>query len=226
MPGELNAVAPGCQISWADFDSIICTSAVFCCFLSFGGCIAGLGSSLPQLADQYNVEETDLGYVFIARGVGYMIGTIFSAGTINISPSMKKNQVLVLTLGVLCSGLSLGIMAIVTQIVGMYILIVIQGFGFGFVDTVGNIILPELWGIRVQVVRVVALFHQNNCVQPWMQAAHAQFGIGNYYLPIFNNREKCRRNSRACISWCPRLQKRIYVVGVYVNLTSINYCGA
>jgi MFS family permease len=178
MPGELNAVAPGCHVTWADFDNIISSTTVFCCFLSFGGCIAGLGAALPQLAEQYDVEETDLGYVFIARGLGYMFGTVFSAGSIEISAVMKKHQVLVLALGVLCSGLSLGIMTVVTKIVGMYILIVIQGFGFGFVDTVGNIILPELWGNRVQVCSVISVFLEIILVQPWMQAGHAQFGIG------------------------------------------------
>ena len=97
------------------------------------------------------MENTDLGYVFIARGIGYMIGTIFSAGTIEISRIMKKYQLLILSLGVFSSGLALGIMGGVSNPAGMYILIALQGFGFGFVDTIGNIILPELWGNRVQV---------------------------------------------------------------------------
>jgi len=61
-------------------------------------------------------------------------------------------------------------MGIATAIIGynqnyslLLFLTVLQGVGYGVVDTFGNCLLPELWGIRVQ---------------PWMQFLHLCFGIG------------------------------------------------
>lgn len=69
MP-SIDPKAPGCIVTGADTGRIITSCAIFMSFFSFGGCLAALGSALPQIAHDQGVEETSLGYVFIARGSG------------------------------------------------------------------------------------------------------------------------------------------------------------
>lgn len=69
MP-SIDPKAPGCIITRSDTGRIITSCAIFMAFLSFGACLAALGSALPQIAHDMGVSETSLGYVFIARGSG------------------------------------------------------------------------------------------------------------------------------------------------------------
>jgi hypothetical protein len=69
MP-SIDPKAPGCRVTRSDAGRIITSCAIFMSFFSFGGCLAALGAALPQIADAQDVEETSLGYVFIARGAG------------------------------------------------------------------------------------------------------------------------------------------------------------
>ena len=62
--------APGCIVTSSDTGRILISCAIFLSFFSFGGCLAALGAALPQIAEDLEVSETSLGYVFIARGSG------------------------------------------------------------------------------------------------------------------------------------------------------------
>jgi hypothetical protein len=69
MP-SIDPKAPGCIVTSSDTPNIITSCAIFMSFFSFGSCLAALGAALPQIADDQDVQETSLGYVFIARGSG------------------------------------------------------------------------------------------------------------------------------------------------------------
>lgn len=58
---------------------------------------------------------------------------------------------LLASLGIFLSGIALSLMPHATSVSGMYVLIVLQGLGFGSIDSLCNIVLPEVWGARVQV---------------------------------------------------------------------------
>ena len=61
------------------------------------------------------------------------------------------------------TGLAMGLIAGIDSYEAVLFLFWVQGCGFGGIDTFANVVLPEIWGDRVQ---------------PWMQALHSFFGVG------------------------------------------------
>jgi hypothetical protein len=88
--------------------------------------------------------------MFAVRGIGYCVGTLASAATTEIKRFYVPKMLLV-SLGALVSGISIGVFASTTDMDTMMGLIFLQGLGFGAIDTLANILIPELWGRRAQV---------------------------------------------------------------------------
>ncbi len=81
---------------------------------------------------------------------GYLTGTVGSALLIEVS-YLKDLKLLLAAIGTLLSGIALALMPYAPDLAGMYALIVLQGVGFGSIDSLCNIVLPEVWDVRVQV---------------------------------------------------------------------------
>ena len=154
--------AAGCIIKATDSYSIISSLACFASFIVYGACNASLGAAVPIISRTVYRSESYVGFSFITRGIGFLCSTILSGLFLSIydKSNWKEYYVCIFTL----------VMGIATVMIGynknyllLLLLTVVQGIGYGVVDTVGNCLLPELWGIRVQ---------------PWMQFLHLCFGIG------------------------------------------------
>jgi MFS transporter, FHS family, Na+ dependent glucose transporter 1 len=148
---------------WDDFPSIVASIAAFISFMIYGATAGSLGASLPALAVYFKQSEARFGLVFTARGIGYFLGTISSAAVLEIPSSLKNYKSIFVCIASLVIGVFTSLIPISTSFHFVLMLIWLQGFGFGMIDTFANCLLPELWGLRVG---------------PWMQALHCCFGIG------------------------------------------------
>jgi MFS family permease len=64
---------------------------------------------------------------------------------------LKNSKMIIASIGIFLSGVALTLMPHAVNVTAMYVLIVLQGLGFGSIDSLCNIVLPEIWGDRVQV---------------------------------------------------------------------------
>ena len=150
-------------VTAADTPNVVATFACFVCFIVYGACQGSLGAALPSLAIKYNLTHSRSGLTFTCRGLGYLCGTVTAAFILHNKLDRVIGKAFLVCASVVLTGFATGIMASQPSIEIVLFLFFIQGFGFGGIDTIGNVFLPELWGDRVQ---------------PWMQALHACFGIG------------------------------------------------
>ena len=165
---EIKPMAAGCIIKSTDRYYIAVSIACFGAFIVFGSCHASLGASVPMISQVLHESEASIGFAFITRGSGFLVGTIGSGLMYSCLPKSFPKDVLICILTVF--------IGVITACVGynsnyyrFLMLTVFQGFCFGVVDTFGNCLLPELWGVRVQ---------------PWMQALHLFYGVGAIFGPL------------------------------------------
>jgi|MDTB01.2.fsa_nt_gb FHS family Na+ dependent glucose MFS transporter 1 len=147
------------------------TITSFIIFITYGAALGALGATIPFLQSDLEVGNRDIGFVFTSRGLGYLVGTVLSGvlleGFYGIdftpSPWWSENKLLLFTFsGVVCGAFTTCVLS--TRIYALVLVIFFcQGLGFGGADTIGNCLLPELWGDELG---------------PWMQALHAFFGLG------------------------------------------------
>lgn len=163
---------------WTDFPAIIATFASCIAFIIYGACAGSLGASLPALAVYFKQPESRFGLVYTARGIGYFMSTIGSAAILEIPSSLKNYKSIFVCIAALIIGIFTALIPIATNFHFVMMLIWLQGFGFGMIDTFANCLLPELWGLRVG---------------PWMQAMHCCFGIGAIIGPAMIGLWKFRR---------------------------------
>lgn len=152
----------GCVIT-ADDEPNVAASVVCClCFVAYGASAAGLGPALPTLATHFHKTTSQLGMAFTIRGLGYLAGTVGSAGVLSIDNNIFSKEMMT-CIALVVTGVTCGVVASTDSFGLALACFFVQGIGFGGVDTMANCVLPELWGRRVQ---------------PWMQAMHSCFGFG------------------------------------------------
>ena len=121
-----------------------------------------MGASLPTLSIKLSKSEEELGIIFTARGIGYLLGTLGSAGVLNY-PSITLSKQNLTSISIFISGLCMMLIQSLTHFRTLLFVFGIQGIAFGGIDTFANCALPELWKLDTN---------------PWMQSMHASFGIG------------------------------------------------
>lgn len=147
-----------------DFAKIIVSIALFISFTVFGIALAVLGSSMPYLTKQFNVTTSQMSFSFTFRGLGFVVGALSSSRIANY-PKVAAlcSKSFIVAIAVLITGIGFGITQGITSYSGVMFLYTTQGFCFGYIETLSNTCITELW---------------DNHSQPWMQALHAFFGIG------------------------------------------------
>ena len=88
-----------------------------------------------------------MGELFAARGAGYFLGIVLSGLVLKLNIPITKEQYLMLSILVL--GIS-SLQTTCSSFRSMAVEVFITGVATGGFDTNCNIILPELWGPRVQ----------------------------------------------------------------------------
>lgn len=158
-------------IDWTrDKSAVIASVALFCTFIVYGASAASLGAAMPSMNKQFHTTNSAMGLSFTMRGIGYLIGTLTSAWyTESKTITYKLSKELLVCLATIGTGLTLAVTQGIQSYAGCMILYFVQGIGFGFIDTLANCLMPELWTLRVG---------------PWMQCLHSCFGIGAIIGPV------------------------------------------
>lgn len=135
--------------------------------LAMGVCgvvLVAIGSSLSDFADNCNTTSTDLGTVFIARGVGAIFGAISSAKLYLWYPGNN-----VLSISLTSIAILLFILPFNTSIFGIHILFLLLGLATAITDTGCQIMTRKIHG---------------KVAGPWLGANTVAFGISGALVPL------------------------------------------
>ncbi|NXC37702.1 MFS4B protein, partial [Penelope pileata] len=140
-------------------------SAALCAaFLGLGTSIAVLGPTFQNLADNVHKNVTDIYYIFVGRSLGYLGGSVLGGVLFD-----HVNAHLLLALSML--GTTVGLYAIpwCKKSLLLTFLMSVIGGAMGVLDTGGNVLALNTWGIDAG---------------PHLQALHFSFAIGAFVAPI------------------------------------------
>lgn len=140
------------------------TGCYFGCFGSIGLCLASLGPVLPSLSLHLRVSLHSLGALFVARSTGYLLGA--AAGGY-IVDRIRATHAMLLVAMVSCAVGTL-LLPLLSSLPLAGVAISLQGACMGVLDTGGNVLL--IW------------LHGSGRVEPYMQAMHFCFGLGQTRL--------------------------------------------
>ena len=140
------------------------TAGYYAAFIALGLVTAALGPTLPGLAEQTRTTLSQISYLFIARSLGYLLGS-FVGG--RLYDRMDGHPVIGnLLLVMVASVFLVPYMPILWLLVGVFVMI---GAAEGAVDVGGNTLL--VWVHRDKV-------------GPYMNGLHFFFGVGAFLSPI------------------------------------------
>jgi fucose permease len=140
------------------------TLTYFAAFISIGLVSASLGPSLPSLAEQTHTNLSGISYLFTARALGYLLGSLLTGRLLDRMPGHPVLATM--------TGLMALTMALVPTIPLLWALIgvmLILGMAESGVDIGGNVLL--VWVHRERV-------------SPFMNGLHFFFGLGAFLSPV------------------------------------------
>jgi predicted MFS family arabinose efflux permease len=135
--------------------------------LAMGVCgtvLVALGSTLDELADNVGYDATDVGTVFIARGLGAVFGAIFSA---KLYRWFQGNYVMTVSLIIICS--LIATLPLNHSYSGLHVFFFFLGLGTAVTDTGCQIMTRKLHG---------------KGAGPWLGANTVAFGISGAFVPL------------------------------------------
>ena len=144
----------------------VITASYFGCFASIGVALAALGPILLALSDRLDVSIDTLGFLFVARSAGYLIGS--AAGGVLIDRLTHTHRLLLV--GVVLCAVGCAVLPLLDSIGAVAAAVSSQGLCMGVLDTGGNVLL--IW------------LHGAERVPPYMQAMHFFFGLGAFVSPL------------------------------------------
>lgn len=133
-------------------------------FIALGLVLTSLGPTLPALARQTSVTLGQISYLFVARSLGYLLGSLLGGRLFDRIPGHPIMAAMLLVMALM--------MALVPFMPWLWLLIVVlivMGLAEGTIDVGGNTML--VW------------VHRNK-VGPFMNALHFSFGIGAFLAPV------------------------------------------
>ena len=139
------------------------TAAYFVSFIGLGLTTGSLGPTLPALATQTGVRLNTISYLFMARSLGYVVG---SRGG-KLFDRFPGNTVLGATLVLMA-----GTMALIPLMTGLWLLIIAM-FLLGAAESSLDV------GANILLVRT-----QGSGAGPLLNALHSFFGVGALLSPI------------------------------------------
>lgn len=140
------------------------TAVYYAAFITIGLVSAVLGPTLPALANNTGTIVGEIGFLFTARSLGYMIGALFGARLFDRLPGHRLMAVMVVAIS-----LTLAVTPIVRQIWLLTAVLFFTGLAENMVDVGGNTLL--VWVHRDKV-------------GPFMNGLHFFFGVGALLSPI------------------------------------------
>lgn len=133
-------------------------------FLALGLCLAVPGPTLLDLKDRVGATIEHMSYIFTARSIGYLFGSILGGFLFD-----HFDQQLQLSYTLLLTSIATIAAPWCTSLIVLAVMISFQGIAMGVLDTGGNVFCLRIWG------------HQSG---PYLQAMHFMFGIGAFIAPL------------------------------------------
>lgn len=140
------------------------TIGYYAAILSLGLAVAVLGPTLPGLARQTQSDASDIGLVFTACFLGYLVGSLWGGRCYDRWPGHR-----VLAAGLLLLAGMLALTPWASQLWSLAAVLLLLGVAQGVVDVGGNMLV--VWA------------HCDH-VGPWMNGLHLCFGIGTVLAPL------------------------------------------
>lgn len=123
-----------------------------------------LGPSLPSLAAHTRTNLAEIGFLFMARALGYMIGSLRGGNSFDKFPGHALLAGLLLVMSA-----SLALAPIISQLWFLTLVLLLLGIGEGALDMGTNLLLSWM--------------HRKNAT-PFLNALHFFFGVGSFLGPI------------------------------------------
>jgi FHS family Na+ dependent glucose MFS transporter 1 len=160
---------------------VAATAAYFGAFIALGLSLATLGPTLPALADQTGVTLKGISYLFTARSLGYLLGSL-NAG--RLFDRMSGHLLIGTTL--LSTAALLGLVPLATSLWLLCAIMFLLGAAEATADVGGNALL--VW------------IHRSN-LGPYMNALHFFFGVGAFLSPLVIGRVVAATGGIAWAYW-------------------------
>jgi predicted MFS family arabinose efflux permease len=161
---EILSPIPVLELEGYSQDKLIASIGYMCAMGVCGIVLVALGSTLASLAEKVGKTATEVGTVFITRGLGAILGAIFSA---KLYRWFQGNHVMFV--GLLCISILLTIMPFNTSNIALHILFLFLGVGTAVTDTGCQIMTRKLHGKKAG---------------PWLGANTVSFGISGAFVPL------------------------------------------
>jgi fucose permease len=140
------------------------TIAYYLAFIALGMTTASLGPTLPGLAEHTQTRLGEISFLFTARSLGYLLGSMRGGRWYDRTPGHRIAALMLLLMA--------GMMALIPSLPLLWLLaaaLLALGFGEGTLDVGGNTLL--VWVHRERV-------------GPFMNALHFFFGVGSFLAPL------------------------------------------
>ena len=162
----------------------------FLTILGLGLHLSAPGPILKDIEKQVGLDLSAVSYIFSARAIGYIIGSVIGGYIIdkhqkivNVSTSSLSNHILLridphkIYFGcVVVANISMIIIPFLNNFASIMILFIITGLTYGQVDTYANVFLLALFDTKDE---------NDASVKPFMQFLHFMFGVGAFISPLF-----------------------------------------
>ena len=140
------------------------TAAYYASFLALGLTVGSLGPTLPSLANQTHVGLSAISYLFTARSMGYVLGSVKGG---HLFDRRSGNPVMAVMVGLMA--IMMAMVPLVPYLWLLLVVMIILGAAESALDVGGNTLLTWVHGKRVA---------------PFMNAMHSFFGVGALIAPI------------------------------------------
>lgn len=138
--------------------------AYYAAFTALGMAGASLGPTLPGLAENTQTLLSEIGFLFTARSLGYLLGSFLGGRLYDRVPG---HPVMFAVLGVIATAMAL--VPLMDHLWLLTAVLLMVGMGEGTLDVGGNTLL--VWTFRDEV-------------GPFMNGLHFFFGLGAFLSPI------------------------------------------
>lgn len=144
--------------------TIYYTLAYFAGFVLLGMATSAIGPALPSLAEQTHSPLGEIGFLFTASSLGYMLGSLSGGWAYD---RVRGN--ILLAVSALVTAAGLGLVPLIGQLAALTAVMFMLGVGEGTLDVGGNLLL--VW------------VHRDRAA-PFLNGLHFSFGLGAMLMPI------------------------------------------
>jgi MFS transporter, FHS family, Na+ dependent glucose transporter 1 len=140
------------------------TSGYYLGFITLGMAAASLGPTLPGLSEQVGAQISQMGFLFSARSVGFLLGALLAGRLFDRLPGHR-----LLTLALFGVALMMAMVPIISSFWVITAVFFFLGLSESGIDVGSNTLIVWVHG---------------KAVGPYMNGLHFFFGVGSFLAPI------------------------------------------